>query len=55
MVIGAQEDLSHGFYDGLIDELWVETVARSGQWIAAQAIAITGDAITLGPEEHALP
>jgi hypothetical protein len=55
VVIGAQEDLSHGFYDGLIDELRVETVARSGQWIAAQAIAVTGDAITLGPEEHALP
>jgi hypothetical protein len=55
VVIGALEDLSHGFYDGLIDELRVETVARSAQWIAAQAIAVTGDAITLGPEEHAQP
>jgi len=52
--IGAIEDLSHGFYDGLIDELRVETVARSPQWLAAQAIAVTGDAITLGPEEESL-
>jgi hypothetical protein len=49
--IGAIEDLSHAFYDGLIDELRVETVARSPQWLAAQAIAVTGDAITLGPED----
>jgi hypothetical protein len=55
VVIGAQEDLSHGYYDGLIDELRVETVARSAQWIAAQAIAVTGDAVTLGPEEHVQP
>jgi hypothetical protein len=55
VVIGAQEDLSHGYFDGLIDELRVETVARSAQWIAAQAIAVTGDAVTLGPEEHVLP
>ncbi|HXI56008.1 MAG TPA: DUF2341 domain-containing protein [Polyangia bacterium] len=53
VVIGALEDLSHGYFDGLIDELRVETVARSASWIAAQAIAVTGDAITLGPEEHA--
>jgi hypothetical protein len=53
VVIGALEDVSHGYYDGLIDELRVETVARSATWIAAQAIAVTGDAITLGPEEHA--
>jgi hypothetical protein len=50
--IGAEEDLSHGFYDGLIDELRVETIARSAPWIAAQAIAATGDAIKLGPEER---
>ena len=55
VVIGAQEDLSHGYYDGLIDELRVERVARSAQWIAMQAIAVTGDAITLGPEEHVVP
>jgi hypothetical protein len=53
VVIGALEDVSHGYYDGLIDELRVETVARSAAWIAAQAIAVTGDAITLGPEERA--
>jgi hypothetical protein len=53
VVIGALEDVSHGYFDGLIDELRVETVARSAPWIAAQAIAVTGDAITLGPEEHA--
>jgi hypothetical protein len=53
VVIGALEDVSHGYYDGLIDELRVETVARSASWIAAQAIAVTGDAITLGIEEHA--
>ena len=53
VVIGALEDLSHGYFDGLIDELRVETVARPAPWIAAQAIAVTGDAITLGPEEHA--
>ncbi len=52
--IGAIEDLSHGFYDGLIDELRVETVARPPEWLKAQAIAVTGEAITLGPEE-ALP
>jgi len=49
--IGAIEDLSHAFYDGLIDELRVETIARSPAWLKAQAIAVTGDAITLGPEE----
>ncbi len=51
--IGAEEDVTHGYYDGLIDELRVETVARSPQWIAAQAMAVTGEAITLGPEERA--
>jgi len=55
VVIGALEDVSHGFFDGLIDELRVEATARSPQWIAAQAIAVTGDAIALGPEEHARP
>ena len=55
VVIGAQEDLSHGYYDGLIDELRVERVARSAQWVALQAIAVTGAAITLGPEEHTSP
>jgi hypothetical protein len=55
VVIGAQEDLSHGYYDGLIDELRVERVARSAQWVALQAIAVTGDAITLGAEEHTSP
>jgi Concanavalin A-like lectin/glucanases superfamily len=49
--IGAIEDLSHAFYDGLIDELRVETAARSPEWLKAQAIAVTGEAITLGPEE----
>jgi hypothetical protein len=50
--IGAEEDLSHGFYDGLIDELRIESVARSPQWIAAQAIAVGGKALTLGAEER---
>jgi hypothetical protein len=50
--IGAEEDLSHGFYDGLIDELRIESVARSSQWIAAQAIAVSGNALQLGAEEH---
>jgi hypothetical protein len=50
--IGAIEDLSHGFYDGLIDELRIETVARSPEWLKAQALAVTGNAITLGPEEQ---
>lgn len=50
--IGAEEDLSHGFYDGLIDELRIESVARSPQWIAAQAIAVSGQALTLGTEEQ---
>ncbi|HEX3697033.1 MAG TPA: hypothetical protein VH374_16770 [Polyangia bacterium] len=53
VVVGALEDLSHGYYDGLIDELPVEAVARSASRIAPQAIAVTGDAITMGPEEHA--
>jgi hypothetical protein len=50
--IGAEEDVSHGYYDGLIDELRVESVARSPQWIAAQAIAVSGDALKLGAEER---
>ena len=50
--IGAEEDLSHAFYDGLIDELRIESVARSPQWIAAQAIAVSGDALALGVEER---
>ncbi len=50
--IGAQEDLSHGFYDGLVDELRIESVARSPQWVAAQAIAVSGNALTLGMEER---
>jgi hypothetical protein len=50
--IGAEEDLSHGFYDGLIDELRIESVARSPQWVAAQAIAASGNALTLGAEER---
>jgi hypothetical protein len=52
VMIGAEEDLSHGFYDGLIDELRIESVARSPQWIAAQAIAVSGNALTLGAEEQ---
>jgi hypothetical protein len=50
--IGAEEDLSHGFYDGLIDELRIESVARSPQWVLAQAIAVSGNALQLGAEEH---
>jgi hypothetical protein len=50
--IGAEDDVSHGYYDGLIDELRVESVARSPQWVAAQAIAASGDALKLGPEEQ---
>jgi Concanavalin A-like lectin/glucanases superfamily/Domain of unknown function (DUF2341) len=50
--IGAEEDLSHAFYDGLIDELRIESVARSSQWIAAQAIAVSGGALALGAEER---
>jgi hypothetical protein len=52
MQIGAEDDVSHGYYDGLIDELRVESTARSAQWIAAQAIAVSGEALKLGAEEQ---
>jgi hypothetical protein len=52
MQIGAEDDVSHGYYDGLIDELRVESVARSSQWVAAQAIAVSGEALKLGAEER---
>jgi len=50
--IGAEEDVTHGFFDGLIDELRVEIVARPASWISAQTVAASGSAITLGAEER---
>lgn len=49
IVIGGEEDLSHGFFDGSIDELRVERTARSADWIAAQAKATAPDYVTIGP------
>ncbi len=50
--IGAEEDVTHGFFDGLVDELRVETDARSPIWIAAQAQVAAGIAVSVGPEQQ---
>jgi hypothetical protein len=54
VTIGCEEDQSKSFFNGLIDELRVETTARSPGWIAAQARAASGKMATLG-EEESLP
>jgi hypothetical protein len=51
VTVGCEEDQSKSFFNGLIDELRVETTARSPQWIAAQARAVAGKMTTLGEEE----
>jgi hypothetical protein len=49
--IGTEEDATHGFFDGMIDELRVESIARSADWIAAQARGSSGSAVSVGPEQ----
>jgi hypothetical protein len=51
VTIGCEEDESKSFYSGLIDELRVETTARSAEWIAAQARAVTGKMLVVGDEQ----
>jgi hypothetical protein len=52
VTIGCEEDKSKSFFNGTIDELRVETVARSPAWIASQARAASGDLVTIGAEER---
>jgi len=49
IVSGSEEDLSHGFFDRSINELRVERVARSADWISAQAKASAPGFVTVGP------
>jgi hypothetical protein len=54
VTIGCEEDKTKSYFNGVVDELRVETVARSAAWIAAQARAVTGDLLSIGPEETSL-
>jgi hypothetical protein len=51
VTIGCEEDKTKSYFNGVIDELRVETIARGPAWIAAQARAVTGDLVSIGPEE----
>jgi hypothetical protein len=51
VTIGCEEDKTKSYFNGVIDELRVEAVARNPGWIAAQARAVTGELISIGPEE----
>jgi hypothetical protein len=51
VTIGCEEDKSKSFFNGTIDELRVETIARGPAWIAAQARAASGELVTIGGEE----
>jgi hypothetical protein len=55
ITIGCEEDESKSFFTGMLDELRVETTARSPAWIAAQALAAAGKLATVGGEEIAAP
>jgi hypothetical protein len=52
VTIGCEEDKSKSYFNGLIDELRVETTARGPAWIAAQARAVAGKLLTVGEEER---
>jgi hypothetical protein len=52
VTIGCEEDRSKSFFTGTIDELRVESVARSGAFIAAQARIQGGTALTFGAEQR---
>jgi hypothetical protein len=51
ITIGCEEDQSKSFFNGLIDELRVETTARNADWIAAQYRAQGGKMTSVGDEE----
>jgi hypothetical protein len=51
VTIGCEEDESKSFFNGMIDELRVETTARPASWMAAQARAVAGTLLTVGKEE----
>jgi hypothetical protein len=51
VTIGCEEDKTKSYFNGVIDELRIENVARGAAWIAAQARAATGDLVSIGPEE----
>jgi len=51
IVIGGEEDLHGGFYQGLMDELRVETQARSAEYVALLAKASASGFVMMGPEE----
>jgi hypothetical protein len=53
VTIGSEEDESKSFFTGLIDELRVDTVARSPEWLAAQARAAS--MAKVGAEEPLAP
>lgn len=53
VTIGSEEDESKSFFTGLIDELRVDTVARSPEWLAAQARGMK--MATVGAEEQLAP
>jgi hypothetical protein len=55
VTIGCEEDESKSFFSGLIDELRVETTARSAEWIAAQARAASGKMAVVGEEQRLEP
>jgi hypothetical protein len=51
VTIGCEEDGSKSFFNGMIDELRVETTARPASWMAAQARAVAGTLVIVGSEE----
>ncbi len=52
IVIGGEEDLHGGFYQGLMDELRVETQARDAAYVALLAKASASGFVMMGPEER---
>jgi hypothetical protein len=55
VTIGCEEDESKSFFGGLMDELRVEATARSQEWIAAQARAVSGKMAAVGDEQALAP
>ncbi|MFN0058933.1 MAG: DUF2341 domain-containing protein [Planctomycetota bacterium] len=42
-------------FDGAIDEVRLAPVARSGEWIAAELLSMTGALVTIGPQQSPSP
>lgn len=55
ITIGCEEDLSKSYFNGMIDELRVQTVARSPAWIATEARALDPSFVSFASPEERRP